>query len=161
VILLGTSTGHASKTTQLQLDTSVKASSGAMARVGEVCSICQTILCPEPDLCFEPDPESAYFTPVGQTLDTFREASKQSCVICSTVWNLTEQHRRAWSNVSQESWEPFQYHVEKHQGEESIIRLKVLYKDPIKNDTKDLRFRLVPIDSTYTPFALQQYLDTS
>lgn len=131
---------------------SVYTPSGAMALAGDVCSTCRSVLCPEPGACAEPDPGSVYFTPAGQTLCTFREASQQGCVVCSTIWNLTERHRLAWSNASLETWEPLRYRVAKYQGEESVVRLCVLYKDPLKSEVDELRFRLIPVDGQYRLF---------
>ncbi|KAH9228212.1 hypothetical protein K456DRAFT_1774835 [Colletotrichum gloeosporioides 23] len=34
--------------------------------------------------------------PPGQSLERFRKAAADDCFICSRVWNLSEQHRRAW-----------------------------------------------------------------
>lgn len=138
---------------QLQsLRLSVYTPSGAMAPAGDVCSTCRSVLCPEPGVCSERDPGSVYFTPAGQTLRAFRQASQQGCAVCSTIWNLTERHRHAWSNASRETWEPLRYRVAKYQGEESVVRLNVLYKDPLKSEVDELRFRLIPVDGQYRLF---------
>ncbi|PYH67665.1 HET domain-containing protein [Aspergillus vadensis CBS 113365] len=86
---------------------------------GNTCSVCQAVLCPEPGYNFGPDPKLSYTTPAGQTLVAFRNASQEDCVICSTIFNMSEQHRLAWSDTSSKYWQPLQYRVQKYAGEEA------------------------------------------
>lgn len=125
----------------------VEMASKATILRGNTCSVCQAVLCPEPGYNFGPDPKLSYTTPAGQTLVAFRNASQEDCVICSTIFNMSEQHRLAWSDTSSKYWQPLQYRVQKYAGEEGIVRLNVIFSDPLRGSANDVRFRLIPIDS--------------
>ena len=118
-----------------------------MTTTGGVCSICQAVVSSETD---KSNPESqGWISTTAQTFDVFRDAATQHCAICSTLWNLTEKHRDSWLNAP-EAWEPLRYKPEGPREGENLVRLNVLYQDPLKGSTADLRFRLVAIDSMYS-----------
>lgn len=122
-----------------------------MALAGEFCSACRFVLHSGPGFDLEPYTNAyGWITPPGQTFDAFRDAAVNECVVCSTVWNATEKHGVAWSNTPAEAWKPLQYKAEGPRTEEPLVRLNVMYCDPLKhNELSDLRFRLVAINSEW------------
>lgn len=66
--------------------------------------------------------------------------------LLNTVESL-EKHQTAWLNAAAEAWRPMEYRAEGTREGENLVRLNVMYHDPLKNNSADLRFRLVAIDS--------------
>ena len=85
-----------------------------------------------------------------QTLETFREAARQQCFICSTIWNLSEKHRLAWSSLQESSWKPMTYMVLPQIGDPDTW-LTVSYSDPLHNDLS-IYFRLISTQGTLIPY---------
>lgn len=88
--------------------------------------------------------------PPGQSLERFRKAAADDCFICSKVWNLSEQHRRAWDCLPPENWSPFYYIIDKEEYPKNMlhqITVWILYNDPTREQIEqatDVRFRLIP-----------------
>jgi hypothetical protein len=85
----------------------------------------------------------------SQQFEAFREAAQQGCFICSTLWNLSEEHRVAWSSSPQVPWMPIQYRAES-EFSGSMIRLSILYHDPVRDVTTDIRFRMINTNCTHS-----------
>ena len=116
-----------------------------MTTTGGICSIFQAVVSPETGK-LNPDSQGWIWT-TEQTLNVFRDATTQNCAICSTLWNLTEKHRDSWLEAP-EAWRPLYYRPEGPRYGENLVRLNVIYHQPVKGLFTDLRFRLVAIDST-------------
>ncbi|EXM17407.1 Heterokaryon incompatibility [Fusarium oxysporum f. sp. vasinfectum] len=102
-----------------------------------LCPICQGIL-----LVRTSDASKRWVKATGQTLQIFREAVENKCIICSVVWYLSRQYRHLWSE-SPELWEPMNFKAHIDSGEENIIMLHILYNNPLKNETTEAKFRLI------------------
>lgn len=111
-----------------------------------LCPICQGIL-----LVRTSDASKGWVKATGQTLQIFREAVENKCIICSVIWYLSRQYRHLWSE-SPELWEPMNFWAHIDSCEQSIIKLHVLYNNPLKNETTEAKFRLI---STNGMFQLQ------
>ncbi|KAK1976898.1 heterokaryon incompatibility protein-domain-containing protein [Colletotrichum cereale] len=73
-----------------------------------LCAICMQVVQPKGNgLTFRNG------TPSGQNLETFRKAAADNCFICSKLWNLSGQHRRAWDSLVSVEWNPFHYVVDR------------------------------------------------
>lgn len=108
-----------------------------------LCSVCRGIILVEIS-----DASKDLVRATGQSFEVFREAVKNKCIICSVVWQLSRQYRHIWSE-SPEVWEPLSFKAEVYASEENIIRLNVLWINPLKTELTDARFRLISIDGKF------------
>ncbi|KAI1378984.1 heterokaryon incompatibility protein-domain-containing protein [Hypoxylon crocopeplum] len=90
-----------------------------------LCSTCRNILCPQVNV--EP---SKWMSAAEQTFEDFQKAAEQG----------------SWSQVSPQAWTPLRFQSRRAEGEENIIKVWILYHDPIKENVADLRFRLISSD---------------
>ncbi|KAF4339023.1 heterokaryon incompatibility [Fusarium beomiforme] len=102
-----------------------------------LCPICRDIL-----LVRTSDASKGWVRATGQTFQIFREAVENKCIICSVPWYLSRQYRHLWAE-SPELWEPMDFKAHIDSGEENIIKLHILYNNPLKNQTTEAKFRLI------------------
>jgi hypothetical protein len=88
-----------------------------------------------------------------QSFETFRESAYQRCFICSTLWNLNEKYRIAWSNFQPAHWTPMLYIVRRDE-QETFLRLNVIYHDPVRGGTSDIRFRIISTEGIYSTYQI-------
>jgi hypothetical protein len=93
----------------------------------------------------------------AQTFNTFREAVRNKCIICSVVWDLSYQYRHIWSK-SPELWEQMSFRPYIDSDDDNIVKLHVLYKNPLKDhqvaEATEAKFRLIPVDGEFYLAAL-------
>ncbi|KAE9374212.1 HET-domain-containing protein [Stipitochalara longipes BDJ] len=106
--------------------------------LAELCPTCHEMLNPPTK------PEIYHFRQSQkQTFEDFQEAVSQKCTICSLIWNLTDEHSFAWSQMSPGSWKPVAYAY----GE---MVMTVVYVDPIKGQNISLDFKFIePYEQRY------------
>ncbi|KAF2178046.1 hypothetical protein K469DRAFT_696156 [Zopfia rhizophila CBS 207.26] len=116
------------------------ASSHAMDKPSHLCAVCLDFLQRLPEKVHETT--NMFEKAKDQPLETFREAARQQCFICSALWNLSEKHRAAWSNPQHVPWTPMRF-MARQEPADSLVRLNILYDDPIRGVTGDIRFRMI------------------
>jgi hypothetical protein len=93
----------------------------------------------------------------AQTFNTFREAVRNKCIICSVVWDLSYQYRHIWSK-SPELWEQMSFRPYRDSDEDNIVKLHVLYENPLKGlqvaEATEAEFLLIPVDGKFYLAAL-------
>ena len=86
------------------------------------------------------------YKPHHETLESFQNAILQGCYICSTMWKgFNKKLRDVWMENGA-AWHPLQYRVYKEPSEEGLVKLSILYLDPIINSVTDTRFRMIISD---------------
>jgi hypothetical protein len=96
--------------------------------------------------------------PHHKTLDSFHHAVQKRCFVCLATWeSFTEQHQAAWSSGSG-SWEPMTYFLYEEKSETELVKLQLFYWDPLNSTTRDMRFRLIPVEGLLRSFSLISYI---
>lgn len=101
-------------------------------------------------MCLKEFAESkTWITAAAQTFNTFHDAVRNKCIICSVVWDLSYHYRHTWSK-SPELWEPMGFLPCKDSDDDNIVKLYVSYKNPLKDgqaaEATGAIFRLIPVN---------------
>lgn len=112
----------------------------AMGKPSHLCAVCLEFLGKLPEHVQETT--RTWDDAKDQLFETFREAARRQCFICSTLWNLSEKYSATWSSPESVSWTPMHF-IARQEPADPVIRLVVVYVDHIRGVTTDISFLMI------------------